>query len=1078
MIDVEVGACGATCALPGSLPAWAAGQYVQFSFSSEWDGLQKTVYISNGSENAEVLLARDDEAVEIPTWLLDIPHCTMFAGVRGKGDGRTLGTLWCIIGTVSVAAGGGGGGVDTSQFVTKDAMANYYTKPQTDAKIITRTDGAGDEFLADDGAYKATPQPDVSGLATKSELATLDGQLATFGGQLATKANASDIITTTTGDGTLFLANDGSYRAPPTGSGEVNLTNYYTKAQVDALIPDVSGFETAQHAAQTYAKKADVPDVSNFATRAELPDTSGLATKAELGSYALKTEVPAAPDLTPYALKSEIPAAPDLSGYALKSEVPDTSALATKAELGSYALKTEIPSAPDLSSYALKEEIPPAPDLTPFALKTDIITKTDGGGAMFLADDGTYKLVNAGGDPPDLSAYATTAAMNAALAEKASQQDVDELDVAVNALEGQLADKASAMDVATLQGKVEANIAGIAALQTGKADASALASYALKSEIPDTSEFVTGQALQTALAGKADAADIPDVSGFATTAAMNTALAGKADADATAQALAGKADVADIPDVSGLETAAHAEATYAKKADVPDVSGFVTQADLAPYALNADIPNVSEFITAAALEPYAKTEDVPDVSGLATKQELTDGLAGKADAAALASYALKTDVPDASAFATAQALQEGLAGKADASAIPDVSGFATTTAMNEALADKADVSAIPDVSGFATKSEIPDVSGLLTSADAQATYATQDALTAGLEGKVNNDALQYYETAQHAQATYATKAALDAKAETTVTRTAEAGSWGSESTVTVAQTNGDSLQLVKRVDRVGADTKTTLTLDGVALATAADIPDVSSYLTSADAQATYETKGAIRQITQKLLFEQETEGSIYTTKVITPDANGNIEITAAHATWAQSGNTVSGYHYNWRASDKHQDVWDATFYPNSGKGCALEINTHTDATRKPLYVEIGYWNIPLSEGSNERASSPCEVRLLPKQVIEEALAGKADRADTSSFTHTVTSDASDNGIYTDTWQNASGELQKITWKEYAATSGSTNGELYYTGTGETTGSRSVRIATYSELDEATTGIATYDWVREYIASLDGTNMQF
>ena len=140
-----------------------------------------------------------------------------------------------------MATGGGGGSIDTSQFVTKDAMTNYYTRAQTDAKIITRTDRADDEFLAGDGAYRQTPQPDVSGLATKQEVATLGGQLATFGGQLATKANASDIITRTDGDGTEFLANDGSYRTPPTGSGEVNLTNYYTKGQVDALIPDVSG---------------------------------------------------------------------------------------------------------------------------------------------------------------------------------------------------------------------------------------------------------------------------------------------------------------------------------------------------------------------------------------------------------------------------------------------------------------------------------------------------------------------------------------------------------------------------------------------------------------------------------------------------------------------------------------------------------------------------------------------------------------------------------------------------------------------------------------------------------------------
>ena len=96
------------------------------------------------------------------------------------------------------------------------------------------------------------------------------------------------------------------------------------------------------------------------------------------------------------------------------------------------------------------------------------------------------------------------------------------------------------------------------------------------------------------------------------------------------------------------------------------------------------------------------------------------------------------------------------------------------------------------------------MSGLLSSADAQATYATQQALTEGLADKVDGDALQYYETAQHAQATYATKAALDGKADAEEMATALAGK-----------------------------------------ASTADIPDVSGFETSAHAQATYATQQAL-----------------------------------------------------------------------------------------------------------------------------------------------------------------------------------------------------------------------------------------
>lgn len=53
-------------------------------------------------------------------------------------------------------------------------------------------------------------------------------------------------------------------------TGKVDLTNYYTKEEVDSLIPT------------DYAKKSDIPDTSNFATKSEIPDTSTLATKEQV----------------------------------------------------------------------------------------------------------------------------------------------------------------------------------------------------------------------------------------------------------------------------------------------------------------------------------------------------------------------------------------------------------------------------------------------------------------------------------------------------------------------------------------------------------------------------------------------------------------------------------------------------------------------------------------------------------------------------------------------------------------------------------------------------------------------------
>ena len=78
-------------------------------------------------------------------------------------------------------------------------------------------------------------------------------------------------------------------KSPTVVGGSVDLSNYYTKAQVDALIPDVSGFITeipSEYVTETelnakgyltehqslagYAKITDIPDVSGFQTEAQV----------------------------------------------------------------------------------------------------------------------------------------------------------------------------------------------------------------------------------------------------------------------------------------------------------------------------------------------------------------------------------------------------------------------------------------------------------------------------------------------------------------------------------------------------------------------------------------------------------------------------------------------------------------------------------------------------------------------------------------------------------------------------------------------------------------------------------------
>lgn len=114
---------------------------------------------------------------------------------------------------------------------------------------------------------------------------------------------------------------------------------------------------------------------SGFITSDDLPD---------LSEYALKSEIP---DLTDYALKSEIPTVPTnvssftndagyitnsaLTDYAKKSEIPDVSNLATKSELLDYAPVEHTHVVADITDF------PEIPDISNLATKAEVNAKQD-----------------------------------------------------------------------------------------------------------------------------------------------------------------------------------------------------------------------------------------------------------------------------------------------------------------------------------------------------------------------------------------------------------------------------------------------------------------------------------------------------------------------------------------------------------------------------------------------------------------------------------------------------------------------------------------------------------------------------
>lgn len=312
---------------------------------------------------------------------------------------------------------------------------------------------------------------------------------------------------------------------------------------------------------------------------------------------------------------------------------------------GDYALVSQLP---DLTDYALKSELP---DLTDYALKSEIPDTSN------FADKSEI---------PDVSDFVTSAFTEATYAKKGEVPSIDTYT------------KSEADE------KFQA--------QSGMTD------YALKSEIPDTSNF-------------AEKSEIPSIEG-----------------------LASLSDLANYQPISGMSsylTVASAESTYQPKGD---------------YALVSQIPSVEGFVTSAYTEAtYMKIGDVP--TDVYTKSETDNLLAGKASSShthtaseivdldvpkiwkgTLAQYTSLTDIdPDTLYVITDESEQFVTSGEVESM----ISGYTTLSEVEVLLGgfsptghthDYSEILNTPDLSGFASLSDIPDTSNFITSGFTDATY--------------------------------------------------------------------------------------------------------------------------------------------------------------------------------------------------------------------------------------------------------------------------------------------------------------------------------------------------------------------
>lgn len=78
--------------------------FCEFTFSAEWEKLNKTAVFTNGSISVDVLL--DGEKIAVPAAVLTTPGKTVKIGVGGSdGSGIVLPTIWGELGTVRPSPG-------------------------------------------------------------------------------------------------------------------------------------------------------------------------------------------------------------------------------------------------------------------------------------------------------------------------------------------------------------------------------------------------------------------------------------------------------------------------------------------------------------------------------------------------------------------------------------------------------------------------------------------------------------------------------------------------------------------------------------------------------------------------------------------------------------------------------------------------------------------------------------------------------------------------------------------------------------------------------------------------------------
>lgn len=428
--------------------------------------------------------------------------------------------------------------------------------------------------------------------------------------------------------------------------------------------------------------------------------------------------------------------------------------------------------------------------------------------------------------------------------------------------------------VSTLSGTVINQGVAIQNLSNEKADKATLADYA-------TTEYVDGNFAKTT--------DIPDVSGFETTAHANATFATK---DALTTGLAGKVDTATLDD---YETSAHADATFAKKTDVPifahtdtpEAAGLVKKDT---WTINGETKQTFEFLRAAALSGecvYTTTDGTKCRLVTADEFEVWGVTKDELSAATDACWKKSEIGLETTGTGTLFLANDGTYRPASGDP-PDLTPYLKKTEAENIYATIANHNALADrVTAVET-----DIDNLETDVAALKTGHVKSVTASGFT--VTPD----------------TNGNVDVGG-TDVSRVTTSGSWGAETTYTISQTlpagatsdtKGKSLTIFKRTENSGANPHIIMKIDGVQIATYADIPNVSyfatldyvqnNYESTAHASATYRKIVDATDVTTQVSFNGSTGASNFSGK-IAQTTGGDENFVSVGGTIGPRGNSFT-----------------------------------------------------------------------------------------------------------------------------------------------------------------------------------------